>query len=109
MPLEEAVYLRDRLSWLGEFNPVLISGEIRCVKPNLDIFRRCIELLRVKPGHTLLIDDRVPNVNAAQALGIQTILFRSNEQLSAEAVAEFGLPAIAPLTGGAGAPLGAQQ
>jgi epoxide hydrolase-like predicted phosphatase len=42
-------------------------------KPNADIYLQVLEENGLDPKHTLFIDDTLPNIEAAQALGLQTI------------------------------------
>ena len=58
--------------WLGER------------KPTLRYFHRVLALTQVEPAHSLFIDDRSQNLEPAQRLGMDTILFRSAEQLEHE-------------------------
>jgi 2-haloacid dehalogenase len=66
------------------FDGIIISGEVKIVKPDPAIF----ELLLDKMGHPadecLLIDDSASNIAAAQKLGFATILFQSPAQLEVE-------------------------
>ena len=53
------------------FDHGLYSCELGIVKPEPEIYRRCIELLGVQPNEMLFIDDKVENIEAAEALGIR--------------------------------------
>lgn len=50
-------------------------------KPTHDIYTRVLGMTQADPERTLFIDDRMQNLNPAAALGMQTIHFRSAEQL----------------------------
>jgi FMN phosphatase YigB (HAD superfamily) len=43
--------------------------------------------LAVQPEETLFIDDRLPNIEAARALGMQAIEFSTIERLRADLIA----------------------
>ena len=68
------------------------------IKPNPAIYRHTLAELGVQPEETLFIDDKRPNVEAARALGIQTIEFSTVEQLRASLIAA-GLDGVLPLPG----------
>ena len=59
-------------------------------KPTHEIYTRVLGMTQADPTHTLLIDDRVQNLNPAAALGMQTIHFQSATQLRS-ALAARGL------------------
>jgi FMN phosphatase YigB (HAD superfamily) len=54
--------------------------------------------LKTRPEEILFIDDKLPNVEAAQALNIQTIQFSNVERLREELIAA-GLDGVLPLPG----------
>jgi HAD superfamily hydrolase (TIGR01509 family) len=59
------------------FDVIVISGEVGMVKPNQDIYLYTLEKLNVKPEEVFFIDDSQKNIEAANALGMKTILFKS--------------------------------
>jgi putative hydrolase of the HAD superfamily len=73
--------LRSDATWETSFDCLMLSSEIRMAKPDAEIFWHCLQCLGVAPQEALFIDDREPNVQAAQALGIRGILFNSLAQL----------------------------
>jgi putative hydrolase of the HAD superfamily len=74
-------YIRRTARWLGLFNQICFSGEIKIMKPDAAIFHACLEALGEPATHALFIDDREANVAAARALGMHGIVFQSPEQL----------------------------
>ncbi len=60
---------------------MVVSGEEHCIKPDPKIFRILLDRYRLDPSDCVFIDDRLPNVQAAEALGIKGILFSSAEVL----------------------------
>jgi 2-haloacid dehalogenase len=62
----------------------VISGQVGLAKPDPAIFQYVADRLGCPASACLLIDDHEPNVESAQRLGFQTILFRSAEQLADE-------------------------
>jgi len=56
------------------FDGIMISGNVKIVKPETAIFERCLEEFNLKAQDTIFIDDEPANVIAAQKIGITTIL-----------------------------------
>ncbi len=81
---------RERYPFLGWFEGIVVSGEVRAAKPDERIFRHLLERYGLDPAQTLFIDDSRANVAAAAALGFETILFETPRQLRGRLV-ELGL------------------
>ena len=81
---------RDRYEFLGWFQGVVVSGEVRLVKPDAAIFHHLMERFGLEAPSTLFIDDHEPNIGAARALGIQAIRFRDPAHLRTE-LTDLGL------------------
>jgi 2-haloacid dehalogenase len=81
---------RERYPFLGWFEGIVISGEVKAAKPDERIFRVLIDRHGVEPSETLFVDDNEPNVRAAAALGFVTVLFTDPPALRA-ALEGFGL------------------
>jgi 2-haloacid dehalogenase len=64
-----------RFEFLRWFQGILLSGEVRLLKPDPRIFQLLLDNHAVDPAHTVYIDDLKPNVEAAVALGMHGILF----------------------------------
>jgi len=74
-------------SW---FDDILVSGEVKLVKPDPRIFAVFLERIGRSAAECLLIDDSQANLTVAARLGFKTIHFQSPEQLEA-ALKQFGL------------------
>ena len=83
-------HLRERHDWWRLFRGVVISGLIRKLKPDRDIFEHLLAEHGLEAAHTIFIDDMRPNVEAAAALGIRTIWFRDAAQCERELEALLG-------------------
>jgi len=83
-------YLRRNGRWIGFMNQVTFSGELKLLKPDPAIFHACLEGLGEPAEQALFIDDKDVNVTAAQALGINGIVFHSVDQLKT-ALKPYGL------------------
>jgi epoxide hydrolase-like predicted phosphatase len=66
------------------FHSVMYSFEVGVCKPDPKAFELILEKLAVKPEECLFIDDSATNIAAADKLGIQTILFKTPEQLQTD-------------------------
>jgi 2-haloacid dehalogenase len=78
---------RARYPFFGWFDGIVVSGEEKLIKPDRRLFVRLIERYRVDPAHAVFIDDTLHNVEAAVALGIHAIHFRSPAALREELIA----------------------
>lgn len=77
-------YLRRTATWLALFDHLCFSGELGITKPDTAIYHVCLEALGVAPAQALFLDDRAVNIAAAQAIGMNGILFQSAEQLATD-------------------------
>ncbi len=58
----------------------IVSGEVKAVKPEPDIYRILFETYQLNPAECIFIDDRVDNIMAAKAQGMQGIIAKNYEQ-----------------------------
>lgn len=63
---------------------IVLSGRVKMLKPNKDIFEYAIERFGIKAQESVFIDDRLENVEGAEACGIHAILFKNRDQLLKE-------------------------
>jgi FMN phosphatase YigB (HAD superfamily) len=66
------------------FRGIVISGEIKMIKPEREIFEYLLRRYDLLPTETVFIDDHQPNIQAAQALGLHTTWFRDAWQCELE-------------------------
>ena len=76
--------VKDRLVFLDYLDDYVLSGKVKQVKPEPFIFNTLLNLINRKADECLFIDDSAANIQAADELGFQTILFKSAEQLAEE-------------------------
>ena len=81
MPRELGEALKTRTQKLTSFNQVTLSYEVRSMKPEPAIYEHCLEGLGACPDQTLFLDDRIANVQGAEALGMRAILFTSRDEI----------------------------
>jgi putative hydrolase of the HAD superfamily len=53
-------------------------------KPDERIYRHALEKLNVRPEEAVFVDDVPANINAAQALGLHGVLFKTTQQTLGE-------------------------
>jgi HAD superfamily hydrolase (TIGR01509 family) len=63
------------------FDMVIVSGDEGVTKPNPLIFERAAYRLNLPPEECVMIDDRPENCAGAEAVGMKSILFTSNDEL----------------------------
>lgn len=66
------------------FDQAVFSAEEGVMKPDPEIYRRALARLGVAPGEAAFVDDFVENVEAARALGMRGIHFKSAAQARGE-------------------------
>lgn len=77
-------YLRSRYAFWPLFRGIVISGEVKMMKPEPEIFVHLLRQYELTAGDTVFIDDLGPNVQSAQAVGLLTVLFRDAQQCGNE-------------------------
>ncbi|HEY9220779.1 MAG TPA: HAD family phosphatase [Lutibacter sp.] len=66
------------------FDGVVVSGQVKMRKPFPEIYNLIIDKFSINPENTIFIDDNEENVNAAAALKINGIHYKSPQQLLSE-------------------------
>ena len=92
MPLELSRHVTESFASLSTFEHLIYSCDYGSIKPELAIYRKCLELLKVAPQDALYLDDRAENVEAAAGLGINSVLFDSVEKTAARVESRFDIP-----------------
>jgi 2-haloacid dehalogenase len=87
---------RERYEFLRWFEGTVVSSAEGVIKPDPRIYRVLLERYGLKPASTLMIDDNPHNVEAAQALGMPSVLFESPEALRVALVGAGVLEAAEP-------------
>lgn len=73
-----------RFEFLHWFDGILLSGDVRLLKPDPRIFQLFFETHAVDPAHTVYVDDLKPNVDTATSLGMHGIVFTDPPTLRRE-------------------------
>jgi putative hydrolase of the HAD superfamily len=84
MSVETFAHLKSRHGHWARFRGIVISGEIKMVKPDPEIFDYIARRYGLAPEQTLFIDDHPPNVESARRHGFRAIRFVDARQCRAE-------------------------
>ena len=85
--VESYAFAKTQYDILSEFDREYISGHLRVIKPNPQIYQYVEENCDIAPEALLFIDDRADNIQAAQDRGWQTHLFEGAQRLADHLVA----------------------
>jgi epoxide hydrolase-like predicted phosphatase len=75
---------------------IIISAEEGIAKPDARIYRVAAERLGVLPAEAVFVDDMAENVQAARAVGMRGVQFKSTAQAIAEVRAVLNAPLDSP-------------
>ena len=73
-----------RFSFLPEVDGYIISAKVKLAKPDKKIYLMLMDRYRLMPEECVFIDDREDNLVPARELGMETIHFKSYEELKNE-------------------------
>lgn len=83
-------YLRAKYELNQYFDVISVSGDLKMKKPDERIYRLTAEKLGCNPEDCIYVDDRRYNLNAAQAVGMDVVLFNSrNVEYDGKSVNDF--------------------
>jgi len=74
----------NRFECLSWFNGVLVSGQVKVLKPDRRIFEIFLDTFRIEPSRAIYIDDTSENVEMAVQLGMRGVVFRDSAGLRTE-------------------------
>jgi putative hydrolase of the HAD superfamily len=75
---------KKRLRFVPMVDGKVISYEIKCVKPQKEIYEYLLNKYDLKADECLFFDDRPENVAGAERVGIHGILFKNIDQAKAD-------------------------
>jgi len=76
--------IRRNYPLLRHFDDLILSYEVKAMKPQPAIYRAAIERARCEPGECFYTDDIAEYVAGAQAMGIDAVQFEGAERLTEE-------------------------
>jgi 2-haloacid dehalogenase len=83
---EKFPLVRRKFDFFDWFEDIVLSGEMRLIKPDPRIFTAFLERIKLTAPECLLIDDSQANLEAAREMGFHTLHFQSPQQLGGELV-----------------------
>ncbi len=86
--VESFAYAQTEYDFLNEFDRAYVSGHMKVIKPDADIYAQLESDCRIAPERLLFTDDRADNTAAAAARGWQTHLFEGSLGWATRLVAE---------------------
>ena len=88
--------IEREFEWIHRFDVRVWSFQLLMAKPDPAIYHHTLAKLGIRPEEALFLDDRLVNVEAARALGMQALLFSTVAKLRADLIAN-GLADSLPL------------
>lgn len=74
--------VKARYDFFNYFNDIVVSGEVKCIKPEPQIYQILLQKHNLEANSCIFIDDTIANVQAAINLGMDGIVFESPDQLA---------------------------
>jgi putative hydrolase of the HAD superfamily len=84
MPSPMYEHLRRRHTFWDVFHGVVISGEIRMMKPEPQIYLHLLERFGLRAQESVFVDDLQANVDGAKGVGLHAIRFQNATQCQQE-------------------------
>ena len=81
-------FLAREKAFFARFRDIVVSGEVKLLKPDPAIYYLALHRFGLKPDEALFIDDRQINVEAARAVGMHAHLFVGADDLRDRLTAE---------------------
>lgn len=87
---EWSSYITDYYRLNQYFKDKIVSGDVKCRKPDKKIYKLALEKIQRAPSECYFIDNSVQNLKVAEELGISPILFdRDNEEYTGVIINSF--------------------
>lgn len=84
MPIAVYAYLRKRYDFWDAFRGIVISGEVRLMKPEPEVFKYLLARYQLRAEQSVFIDDLARNAEGARAAGLRAIQFQDAGQCERE-------------------------
>ena len=75
---------RHEFEFLDLFDEIIISGDVKLMKPEPQIYELCLQKIGKPANQCLFIDDTEVNIVTAKKMDFDTVHFKSPEQLKNE-------------------------
>ncbi len=77
-------FISKRMGWYDAFSPVILSCEVKAMKPHKKIYQIALRKIGMSPRECVFVDDHDKCINTAKKLGMHAILFKSSKQVMSE-------------------------
>jgi putative hydrolase of the HAD superfamily len=84
MPAAVYVHLQRQHTFWDAFKGIVISGEVKMMKPEPEVFLHLLETFNLSAAESVFIDDVIVNIEAAKRVGLHAILFKDAGQCREE-------------------------
>ena len=84
MPVSVYAHVRLRHDFWDAFRGIIISGEVKMMKPEREVFGHLLTRFRLDPRQTVFVDDFPLNIDGARAVGLHAIQFHDAAQCERE-------------------------
>ena len=81
---EKFSLVRHKYDFFKLFDEIVVSGEVKLIKPDPAIYRLLLQKINLSPDACLIIDDSATNVEESRKMGFVGLHFTSSEQLESE-------------------------
>lgn len=78
---ETIEFLYKKFPFFQDFDGIVVSGQEKMIKPNLEIYKLILDRYSLDPKMTVFIDDNEENIAAAKIMNINAIHFKGVESL----------------------------
>lgn len=78
------LHAKSTFNFMDCIDGKVVSGHVKMIKPDAEIYEYLLKKFSLEPEECVFIDDRPENVETAVKLGINGIVFTSEEQANAE-------------------------
>jgi len=76
--------LLKKFDWIAGFHHCVWSYRLRVAKPEASIYKAAAKGLDTPPANILFLDDKIENIEAAHAAGMQAIQYRDHDSFELE-------------------------
>ena len=81
---ETFVGMKDDYPFLNKFDGLLLSGEVKLIKPEIAIYELAISRFNLTPEETVFIDDTLENIEIAKSLNFKTVHLTDPNKIKVE-------------------------
>jgi len=81
---EWTTYAIEKYNLQPLFKEIVISSDLGIVKPDPRIYLHTLEVLKAEPSKCIFVDDRKDNTDAAEDLGIKSLIFTDTVSFKAD-------------------------